>query len=81
MLLALLFFGMFLVESAIKHPQAPQQKWSFYGIFVRSAVAGLRQSNSHARPGMERSLAKWKEGIAACNGGENMKVSLWRSLI
>jgi hypothetical protein len=57
-----LFFGMFLLESAIKHPQAPQKKnnCSFLAeiiIFSRSDVAVLRQSNSHPRPGTKRSPA------------------------
>lgn len=51
---------MLLMKTAIKHPQAPQGmelKCSDSGIiaeFMRSEVAVLRQSNSHARPRMER---------------------------
>ena len=54
-------FGEFIWKSAIKHPQAPQGmelKCSDSGIVaecMRSEVAGLRQSNSHARPRMKRS--------------------------
>ena len=49
------------MNEAIKHPQAPQGmelKCSDSGIIaecMRSAVAGLRQSNSHRRTGTERS--------------------------
>ena len=54
---------MVLVETAIKHPQAPQGAKNVVPRFsgarniflrMRSAVAGLRQSNSHARPRMKR---------------------------
>ena len=60
---------MLLLESAIKHPQAPQGmelKCSDSGIiaeWMRSAVAGLRQSNSHRRTGTERSL---RSGVKYC---------------
>ena len=56
----MVFSGEFLLKSVIKHPQAPQGmelKCSDSGIVaecMRSEVAGLRQSNSHARPRMKR---------------------------
>ena len=54
------YFRGVVMNEAIKHPQAPQGmelKCSDSGIVaecMRSEVAGLRQSNSHARPRMKR---------------------------
>ena len=54
-------FGEFIWKSAIKHPQAPQgmelkcSDSEIIAEWMRSAVAVLRQSNSHARPRMKRS--------------------------
>jgi nitrate/TMAO reductase-like tetraheme cytochrome c subunit len=59
---------MFEEKRVIKHPQAPQGmelKCSDSGIIaecMRSAVAVLRQSNSHARPRTERSLRRGEKG-------------------
>jgi hypothetical protein len=62
---------MLLLESAIKHPQAPQGmelKCSDSGIVaecMRSEVAVLRQSNSHRRTGTERSFCEVERSTAS----------------
>ena len=59
------------MESAIKHPQAPQGmelKCSDSGIVaecMRSEVAVLRQSNSHRRTGTERSFCEVERSTAS----------------
>jgi hypothetical protein len=64
-----LLYGMFLLESAIKHPQAPQKKMivaiAEIIIFRGAKSAVLRQSNSHGRTGTERSFCEVERSTAS----------------
>ena len=73
---------MVILDEAIKHPQAPQgmeQKCSDSGIvaqWMRSAVAVLRQSNSHHRHGNERSDSESESrGCERVTAGKELKAT------
>ena len=70
------------MESAIKHPQAPQGmelKCSDSGIvaeWMRSEVAVLRQSDSHRRTGTERSLRSEEKDCERETAGKNYNAAV-----